>query len=266
MADARIHPTRHRRRRRRSSATARRVWHWVHVCAGARIGARLLARPERLRRQRRGDRQQRQDPEQRLGLRRRHARGRRVLRPEHGLHQRLQPARGGRRARTNTGARWCGAARRSAPTARSSAASTDRRATPSSAPAPSSTATCPTYALVVGVPARQIGWMSRFGERLDLPRRAATARPPARTRGDRYRLDGARAADVHRDRLSDRVHRPEGAVRGAAATRSTRASSACSTTASTSWARRSSELEAALAALHRRAALRHRAPAAPRRC
>lgn len=27
----------------------------------------------------------------------------------------------------------------------------------------------PDYALVVGVPAKQIGWMSRFGERLDLP-------------------------------------------------------------------------------------------------
>lgn len=27
----------------------------------------------------------------------------------------------------------------------------------------------PAYALVVGVPARQIGWMSEFGERLDLP-------------------------------------------------------------------------------------------------
>ena len=25
------------------------------------------------------------------------------------------------------------------------------------------------YALVVGVPARQIGWMSEYGERLDLP-------------------------------------------------------------------------------------------------
>ncbi len=86
----------------RSSATSTRVWHWVHVCGGARIGARLLARPERLRRQRRRHRRQRQDPEQRLGLRRRHARGRRVLRPEHGLHQRLQPALGGRRARTST--------------------------------------------------------------------------------------------------------------------------------------------------------------------
>ncbi|WDZ96591.1 acyltransferase [Herbaspirillum sp. WKF16] len=27
----------------------------------------------------------------------------------------------------------------------------------------------PAYALMAGVPARQIGWMSRFGERLDLP-------------------------------------------------------------------------------------------------
>lgn len=27
----------------------------------------------------------------------------------------------------------------------------------------------PDYALMVGVPARQIGWMSRYGERLDLP-------------------------------------------------------------------------------------------------
>src|SRR5205814_2386065 len=27
----------------------------------------------------------------------------------------------------------------------------------------------PNYALMVGVPARQTGWMSRFGERLDLP-------------------------------------------------------------------------------------------------
>jgi UDP-2-acetamido-3-amino-2,3-dideoxy-glucuronate N-acetyltransferase len=27
----------------------------------------------------------------------------------------------------------------------------------------------PDFALMVGVPARQIGWMSAFGERLDLP-------------------------------------------------------------------------------------------------
>lgn len=27
----------------------------------------------------------------------------------------------------------------------------------------------PAYALMVGVPAKQIGWMSEFGEQLDLP-------------------------------------------------------------------------------------------------
>ena len=47
----------------------------------------------------------------------------------------------------------------------------------------------PAYALVVGVPARRIGWMSRHGERLDLPasgdREAAC---PAT--GERYRLSG----------------------------------------------------------------------------
>ena len=34
----------------------------------------------------------------------------------------------------------------------------------------------PDYALVVGVPARQIGWMSRHGEQLDLPLRATPKR------------------------------------------------------------------------------------------
>ncbi|MEX5744437.1 acyltransferase [Massilia sp. X63] len=33
----------------------------------------------------------------------------------------------------------------------------------------------PAFALVAGVPARQIGWMSRFGERLDLPLPAANS-------------------------------------------------------------------------------------------
>lgn len=45
----------------------------------------------------------------------------------------------------------------------------------------------PAYALMVGVPARQIGWMSRHGERLDLPvTGTATARCPAT--GDSYQL------------------------------------------------------------------------------
>ncbi|MDE2614263.1 MAG: N-acetyltransferase [Burkholderiales bacterium] len=50
----------------------------------------------------------------------------------------------------------------------------------------------PAYALVVGVPARRIGWMSRHGERLALPARAdgkpLDAECPAT--GERYRLTG----------------------------------------------------------------------------
>jgi len=48
----------------------------------------------------------------------------------------------------------------------------------------------PDFALMVGVPARQIGWMSRFGERLELPLQgqAETACPNS---SDRYRLDGS---------------------------------------------------------------------------
>ena len=49
----------------------------------------------------------------------------------------------------------------------------------------------PAFALVVGVPARRIGWMSRHGERLDLPASGfGEARCPAT--GERYRLDGER--------------------------------------------------------------------------
>lgn len=47
----------------------------------------------------------------------------------------------------------------------------------------------PSYALMVGVPAKQIGWMSRHGERLDLPVEGdAEAKCPAT--GHRYRLNG----------------------------------------------------------------------------
>jgi UDP-2-acetamido-3-amino-2,3-dideoxy-glucuronate N-acetyltransferase len=49
----------------------------------------------------------------------------------------------------------------------------------------------PAYALVVGVPARQVGWMSAHGERLDLPVEGqGTAACPAT--GQTYRLDGNR--------------------------------------------------------------------------
>ncbi len=47
----------------------------------------------------------------------------------------------------------------------------------------------PAHALVVGVPARRIGWMSRHGERLALPPSGhGEAACPAT--GERYRLDG----------------------------------------------------------------------------
>ncbi len=49
----------------------------------------------------------------------------------------------------------------------------------------------PPFALVVGVPAKRIGWMSRHGERLPLPARSAEpleAACPAT--GERYRLAG----------------------------------------------------------------------------
>ena len=47
----------------------------------------------------------------------------------------------------------------------------------------------PDYALVVGVPARRIGWMSEHGERLELPARGeGEATCPAT--GQKYRLQG----------------------------------------------------------------------------
>ncbi|MET3134744.1 UDP-2-acetamido-3-amino-2,3-dideoxy-glucuronate N-acetyltransferase [Oxalobacteraceae bacterium GrIS 1.11] len=45
----------------------------------------------------------------------------------------------------------------------------------------------PDFALMAGVPARQIGWMSRFGERLDLPLKGAAVAICPHT-GERYEL------------------------------------------------------------------------------
>jgi UDP-2-acetamido-3-amino-2,3-dideoxy-glucuronate N-acetyltransferase len=47
----------------------------------------------------------------------------------------------------------------------------------------------PDFALVVGVPGRQVGWMSRFGERLALPLHGQ-AEATCRHTNDRYVLDG----------------------------------------------------------------------------
>jgi len=51
----------------------------------------------------------------------------------------------------------------------------------------------PDFALVVGVPARQIGWMSRFGERLPLPVQGEGT-VTCRHTGDVYQLAGNRLA------------------------------------------------------------------------
>ncbi|WP_175254270.1 MULTISPECIES: UDP-2-acetamido-3-amino-2,3-dideoxy-D-glucuronate N-acetyltransferase [Pseudomonas] len=48
----------------------------------------------------------------------------------------------------------------------------------------------PAYALVVGVPARQIGWMSEFGEQLDLPLSGEGSAPCIHS-GKRYVLEGS---------------------------------------------------------------------------
>ena len=48
----------------------------------------------------------------------------------------------------------------------------------------------PDYALVVGVPARQIGWMSEYGEQLDLPLRGNMTITCPHT-GSQYLLEGS---------------------------------------------------------------------------
>jgi UDP-2-acetamido-3-amino-2,3-dideoxy-glucuronate N-acetyltransferase len=48
----------------------------------------------------------------------------------------------------------------------------------------------PDFALMLGVPARQAGWMSRFGERLELPLRGEGETRCSHT-GDHYHLEGA---------------------------------------------------------------------------
>ena len=47
----------------------------------------------------------------------------------------------------------------------------------------------PDFALIVGVPGRQIGWMSRHGERLALPLEGSAEAACPQT-GERYRLEG----------------------------------------------------------------------------
>jgi len=53
----------------------------------------------------------------------------------------------------------------------------------------------PAYALMVGVPAKQIGWMSEYGEQLDLPMDGDSETTCAHT-GTRYKLDNGRVYKV----------------------------------------------------------------------
>ena len=53
----------------------------------------------------------------------------------------------------------------------------------------------PDYALMVGVPARQIGWMSEFGEQLELPLNG-TAEIKCPHSGKKYHLEGNRVKVV----------------------------------------------------------------------
>ena len=52
----------------------------------------------------------------------------------------------------------------------------------------------PDYALMVGVPARQIGWMSRYGEQLALPLDGGDAEAVCPHTGDRYMLSRGRVS------------------------------------------------------------------------
>ena len=54
----------------------------------------------------------------------------------------------------------------------------------------------PAFALMAGVPARQIGWMGRFGERLDLPLRG-NHKAVCPHSGDRYELKDGVCRLVH---------------------------------------------------------------------
>ena len=54
----------------------------------------------------------------------------------------------------------------------------------------------PDYALMVGVPTRQIGWMSEYGEQLDLPLSGYAETRCSQT-GQRYRLNGQQLAPLN---------------------------------------------------------------------
>jgi len=54
----------------------------------------------------------------------------------------------------------------------------------------------PPYALVVGVPAKQIGWMSEFGEKLDLPL-TGNAQTICKHTGQKYQLKNSQVSVIN---------------------------------------------------------------------
>ena len=198
-----------------------KIWHFCHVMPARAHRPRLQHRPERRHLAGCRDRRQRPDSEQRVGLHRRHARRRRVLRAVDGVHQRRESAEPrvaeGRVPRR----RASDAARASAPTARSSA-DTRSAATPLSAPALSSHATCRITHWSSAIPAASAGWMCECGVKL-----ASGSTPPAtatcRACGKTYRAgEGAitrrrsvAADDSHRRRRAPAVHQGGGGQRAA---------------------------------------------------
>ena len=122
-----VHETRVHRRRLRRSGHGTRVWHFSHLLVAHDDRRRLHHRPERHDRAQRAGRRSLQDPEQRERLRRRHARGRRLLRTELCVHQRADTS-GRRRAEGRVPADACRTRRRrSGRTPRSCAATRSAR-------------------------------------------------------------------------------------------------------------------------------------------
>ena len=166
-----------------------KVWHFSHVMPGAVIGERcnlgqnVVVMP--------GTQigQQRQDPEQRLDLRRRGARRRRVLRAELRLHQRLNPrshvSRKHEYLRTLVRR---GASIGANATIVCGATIGEYAFIGAGAVVRGDVAA---YALVVGVPARRIGWVCQCGVRLSV-RTGRLVAPNAGRRTGRGGRDPAR--------------------------------------------------------------------------
>ena len=168
-----------------------RIWHFA-TSWPARASASAASRPERLSSARGRDRRQRARSRTTCRSTRGHARRRCVLRAVHGVHQREQPAER-RVAQGRISRRRWSSGRHPRRQLHHRLRHHHRRATPSSAPARWSTGTSPDYALVVGVPARHIGWMSR-ARRAARPAAGRRRRSACPDTGERYVLASGRCS------------------------------------------------------------------------